>query len=932
MTNYFWNGSASTSASTAANWTPSGTPAAGDVVIFDAGATQGCVWDIALPASAFSVDEVILESTFSYTLTLNTNMRIKGLFLNKTIAAGGASKILFEHGASPNFFGSYKTYNERFVLIGDSGDATGITFEMVGSSSPVTKFDDGAHPIVTLSIGRFAPDYVAPTGTSGKATFDSFTVTSPTDFSPDGDLVDNDRLKVFSFKVFSITSTSIDFGLATAEYYATSGGFYIPTAGATGYPSGFTAYYRKIVLKTNTAGQKCLMDDNTYISVEEFEIDDGVVLKGPVDDTSQGADIRSIKTPKLRGTWSFSQISPGIYRSPRHASGPMPKVNGDFHITGKLTVDGLIDPTGMVFTPQATNPETTNPENTIWIDSETGHLIRGDRDTESTVHFNVRNDEGATIPLGAPLYSKGEIGGSNRIKVGIADASDPAKMPAIGLAMEEMNTTSTKDGNMIITGILNENITITGVAERDIVYVAPHGGTAPYLTITRPTSGSHLVQNVGVCVKQASANVSQGMKVSAIGRTNDIPNGVITTNSADADYVYIDDGNTFKKITPSDLGIGGGGGSGTVTSVALTGSDGIEVDSGSPITTSGTIALGVDKTSMLSHLNIEDGADVTDTTNVTAAGALMDSEVTNLADVKAFDPADYATAAQGATADAALPKTGGTMTGEIEATTITLNAIPADPQTDNKVRLGESGTTTNMLQIQTNDGYVLIGANNGSYAHLYTDRSQFYINRPITLDSGILYAYNDGLQLGTGTNASSGTTAITIADGSTDITVAGTATSTGFIKTGGLATEYLMADGSVTTGGGGTPSGVAGAIQFSDGAAFASDDANLHYDDANNRLGVGTNTPSETLHVSGTIRQTNATSAVLVADANGDISAASNLSDQAYLASGQAEIDPFNPITSGASWLAPPPATIQEAIDRLAAYVVTIPGAPPQIP
>jgi hypothetical protein len=47
-------------------------------------------------------------------------------------------------------------------------------------------------------------------------------------------------------------------------------------------------------------------------------------------------------------------------------------------------------------------------------------------------------------------------------------------------------------------------------------------------------------------------------------------------------------------------------------------------------------------------------ADVTDTTNVTAAGALMDSEVTNLAAVKAFDGADYATAAQGSTADTAL--------------------------------------------------------------------------------------------------------------------------------------------------------------------------------------------------------------------------------------------------------------------------------------
>ena len=62
---------------------------------------------------------------------------------------------------------------------------------------------------------------------------------------------------------------------------------------------------------------------------------------------------------------------------------------------------------------------------------------------------------------------------------------------------------------------------------------------------------------------------------------------------------------------------------------------------------------------------VEASADVTDVTNVTASGALMDSEVTNLAQVKAFDSTDYATSTQGSTADAALPKTGGAMTGAI---------------------------------------------------------------------------------------------------------------------------------------------------------------------------------------------------------------------------------------------------------------------------
>ena len=52
-------------------------------------------------------------------------------------------------------------------------------------------------------------------------------------------------------------------------------------------------------------------------------------------------------------------------------------------------------------------------------------------------------------------------------------------------------------------------------------------------------------------------------------------------------------------------------------------------------------------------------------TNVANAGALMDSEVTNLVQVKAFDSSDYATFTQGTTADNALPKSGGEVTGNI---------------------------------------------------------------------------------------------------------------------------------------------------------------------------------------------------------------------------------------------------------------------------
>ena len=48
----------------------------------------------------------------------------------------------------------------------------------------------------------------------------------------------------------------------------------------------------------------------------------------------------------------------------------------------------------------------------------------------------------------------------------------------------------------------------------------------------------------------------------------------------------------------------GSAGTGTVTSVGITGTDGIQVDSGSPVTTSGSIQLGVDATTMKTTLNL----------------------------------------------------------------------------------------------------------------------------------------------------------------------------------------------------------------------------------------------------------------------------------------------------------------------------------------
>jgi hypothetical protein len=100
--------------------------------------------------------------------------------------------------------------------------------------------------------------------------------------------------------------------------------------------------------------------------------------------------------------------------------------------------------------------------------------------------------------------------------------------------------------------------------------------------------------------------------------------------------------------------------------------------------------------------------------------------------------------------------------------------------------------------------------------------------------------------------------------GSGNIAVQETLVSGTNIKT--LNNTSLLGSGNITLTA--NPSGVSGAIQFSDGSAFASDAANLFWNDTNNRLGVGTNAPSATGHFKGS-GSTSATTSLLVQNSAG---------------------------------------------------------------
>lgn len=81
-------------------------------------------------------------------------------------------------------------------------------------------------------------------------------------------------------------------------------------------------------------------------------------------------------------------------------------------------------------------------------------------------------------------------------------------------------------------------------------------------------------------------------------------------------------------------------------------------------------------------------------------------------------------------------------------------------------------------------------------------------------------------------------------------TIIGTLNATTLVKSGGLSTEYLKADGSVSTLTNPiTGTGVAGQVAYWSGTNTQVGSNNLFWDATNNRLGIGTNAPAYIAHI-----------------------------------------------------------------------------------
>lgn len=172
--------------------------------------------------------------------------------------------------------------------------------------------------------------------------------------------------------------------------------------------------------------------------------------------------------------------------------------------TDSLTAGGLIYPT------------TDGQSRDALITDGNGNITFG---APNRLYLNIRNEDSNTLTPGKPIYALGEVGSSGVIRVGCADYSDPAKMPAIGLVTEVLAPNAT--GSAVINGVWNYNLTgVTGIRAGDTLYVG-----ANELTNIKPVGADKMIQNIGQVLRvNGNGTVIHGIKVSSIDRSNDVPN------------------------------------------------------------------------------------------------------------------------------------------------------------------------------------------------------------------------------------------------------------------------------------------------------------------------------------------------------------------------------------------------------------------------
>ena len=199
--------------------------------------------------------------------------------------------------------------------------------------------------------------------------------------------------------------------------------------------------------------------------------------------------------------------------------------------------------------------------------------------------------------------------------------------------------------------------------------------------------------------------------------------------------------------------------------VSKDGTDHIEVVDASSgqvtnLTTGNTVGyISVDPSNSVAGSKFGVYVDGSEYLEVSSTGIDVTGNITVSGTVDGRDIATDGTKLDGIEANATADQTqseinalGITATGLSGTPNITVGTISSGAITATSLQLGSDtqptlSGDTNVLRIQTSSGYIDLGPNNTSYAHIQTDLSKFYFNKKIIVNEGIISSYDEDLVL-----------------------------------------------------------------------------------------------------------------------------------------------------------------------------------------
>lgn len=466
------------------------------------------------------------------------------------------------------------------------------------------------------------------------------------------------------------------------------------------------------------------------------------------------------------------------------------------HITGATTGTVNLDNRYLGFrtinVPTGTDPVADAYNDTLNFISSDGSVTISGNSTTDTIDLKV----GANVDT----YVTGGTFSSGTLSLGLNDGSSASDITGLGTVTSV--AISGTDGIDVDSG---SPITSSGTITLGLSNVPNSSLQHSSVTVT---AGAGLSDGGSVSLGSSiTVNVGEGtgitvnaddVSIDYLGDDNFIASAtnLLSTAINNNDWIVYHDvtDSNVKRGLVSDLPFTNN--LGTVTSVAITGTDGIDVDSGSPITSSGTITLGLSNVPNSSLQN----------SSFTLAGDAGTNQTISLGDTLTIAGGQGISTSGGATDKVTI---------NLEDTTVTANSYGSSSQVatftvDSQGRLtAASNTAIDGSAISNNNAFTTINVPNGTdpVANAYNDTLNF-----ISSDGSVVISGNsttDTIDLTVGTSVdtyvtggtfTSGTLSLGLNDGSSaqDITGLGTVSSvtvgTGLDITNGTTTPNITLD------------------------------------------------------------------------------------------------------------------------------------------